>query len=113
MTQIATTIEQMSRLIECGVDENTSDMCQHLRTAIYYTHGYDKLPNTIRNENNYIPAWSLSRLLDFLPKRLRVGLHVYELNMGFEPDEGRFYIRYINTLTDSDLERIKEHIEIV
>lgn len=88
--------------MDCGVTENTSDMCLHLRTGVYYTHSYKDLPNALRNENKYVPAWSLSRLLDLLPKKLTVGIRVHELNMGFEPYEGNFYIRYINSLTDGD-----------
>lgn len=58
------------------------------------------MPNALRNENKYVPAWSLSRLLDLRPKKLTVGINVHVLNMGFEPYEGNFYIRYINSQTN-------------
>lgn len=100
MTQIATSAEQGNRLMGCDVRVETADMCLSRVTGIYYTDAYKGLPSA--SLDLHYPVWSLSRLFDLLPKKLTVGIRVHELNMGFEPYEENFYIRYINSLTDSD-----------
>lgn len=100
MTQIATTREQAQRLLDCGVKAETADMCCYDRTGILYSNSFDSLPTPAKEE--YFPAWSLSRLFDLLPKKLTAGIRVHELNMGVEPYDGLFYIRYINTRSDTD-----------
>ena len=59
---ICTSIEQSKRLIELGIDRKTSDM--------YYWCGSDLRIGGYRaqDEELDIPAWSLSALLDILPK---------------------------------------------
>lgn len=64
--QIATTIEQSQRLIACGVNPDTADM-MHTPHSTLSTESY----NSLLKDRNYIPAWSLSALIDsVLPKHL-------------------------------------------
>lgn len=65
--QIATTPEQSQRLIACGVNPESADMC--------YNGYFDSLPleinrNNATKDSKYIPAWSLSALLALMPKHL-------------------------------------------
>ena len=97
-TQICTTMEQSKRLLELGLDANTSD-CYHY--AIQYFDGvsYENtgkmaigLRSNIGNEGHFdyllesfglddmdcfIPAWSLHRLIAMLPDRNRSWLTDY------------------------------------
>lgn len=97
-TQICTTIEQSKRLLELGLDVQTSD-CYHY--AIQYFDGvsYENtgkmaigLRNNITDENHFdyllksfglddmdcfIPAWSLHRLIAMLPDRKMAWLAAY------------------------------------
>lgn len=97
-TQICTTIEQSKRLLELGLDADTSD-CYHY--AIQYFDGvsYENtgkmaigLRSNIADENHFdyllesfglddidcfIPAWSLHRLIAMLPDRDRACLYDY------------------------------------
>lgn len=63
-TNIATTSEQSSRLLRCGVSADTADM---------YISNYGELwaapykDNQRKNEKDFLPAWSLSALLGLLP----------------------------------------------
>jgi hypothetical protein len=67
MTQIATTIEQSKHLLELGLDSKSADMClckstQDTWFLCAYTPGsYDA---------HTVPAWSLSALLEVMPKEL-------------------------------------------
>ena len=83
MKKICTTIEQSKKLIELGIDVDTSDM-RYGYIAPYdfsdrmYDGGYDEVPypkdflkrNPNFSENDYdseLPAWSLTALLNLLP----------------------------------------------
>ena len=62
MNKICTDLEQSKKLIELGIDVNTADMCR--------STDIPDLPTLLAYpiwEYN-IPAWSLSALLDLLPK---------------------------------------------
>ena len=71
-SQICTTRVQSERLIALGVKEETADM------GIYYSelYGVDRVfPNDVFNEtptfdSDEIPAWSLGRLWELLPKNI-------------------------------------------
>ncbi len=73
-TNIATTREQSARLLRCGVDPETADMCWYKAKAankegytwILISENYQKR----RNSDEFIPAWSLSALLGLLPKTI-------------------------------------------
>ena len=66
-TQICTNKEQSKRLIELGLNPNTSDM-HHYR----WSEGYWDIQNCPpRGSNsNFIPAWSLHRLIAMLPDEI-------------------------------------------
>ena len=92
MSKICTSIEQSEKLIELGIDVNTADMWYGVTykkigredddfgESIEYTE-LSKYPDI--KENAYtkegIPSWSLSALLDLMPK-------LYEFEN--DPDDG-------------------------
>ena len=65
MNKICTSIEQSKKLIELGIDVNTADM--------YYWHGSHRLlrVNDGKCEDIDVPAWSLSALLELIPKHIK------------------------------------------
>lgn len=74
MNKICTTIEQSKKLIELGIDVNTADM--H-----YYKNSFGDYIEGLYNSSDlkegfelkgieYIPAWSLSALLELIPPYL-------------------------------------------
>lgn len=77
---IATTQDQAARLLRCGVSADTADMTLRtetgevnfsrysLETELKF-YGYDDPKRHIE----IIPAWSLGRLLELLPKRIKRG----------------------------------------
>ena len=67
MTQIATTVEQSKKLIELGIDVNTADMMWTYDFTIGRINGLNVISTQLKPEENDIPAWSLSALLDILP----------------------------------------------
>lgn len=88
-TQIATTQDQSSRLLRCGVPADTADMMwsrldetrDHSLYAIpWYT---PRLPNRKITDNNF-PAWSLSALLGLLPKEIDIDGYPYRISIYFE-----------------------------
>lgn len=57
MNKICSSIEQSQKLIELGIDVNTADMCwQNNEFPIGF------------NDDEAVPAWSLSALLGLMPK---------------------------------------------
>lgn len=66
-TTIATTKEQSDRLIACGISSETADMCIDNYNELWAAPYKD---NQRKDEKGFAPAWSLSRLLDILPKHL-------------------------------------------
>ena len=75
-SQIATTQEQSIKLLALGLKPETADMC--------YNGYFESLPLEINRNNaiqddQYIPAWSLSRLLELLP------VVVPDPKLGFKP----------------------------
>lgn len=66
--KIATTEEQSKKLLELGIDEGTADMYWwHYNEKTYLSGMYDGEFNK-REED--VPAWSLSALLNVMPKGL-------------------------------------------
>ncbi len=70
MNKICTSIEQSQKLIELGIDANTADM-----DYIQFANDpkvYDCVINIYNNEHedDCIPAWSLSALLELIPPYL-------------------------------------------
>jgi hypothetical protein len=89
MTQIATTIEQSKRLMELGVPVETADMCyiftdengeniSSMEVADAEEDGHEITTSLqLRESGNFdysyatdVPAWSLSALIDVLPKHI-------------------------------------------
>ena len=81
MSKICTDLEQSYKLISLGLNKNTADM--H-----YFSDGYNPTKLDVGysaedakfyrgTENKYIPAWSLTALLDLIPHD---GMHGIELN---------------------------------
>ena len=62
---IATTKEQSQRLLRCGVSADTADMM----FTPHNTLSVEPYKKALK-DRGYIPAWSLSRLLELLPKRI-------------------------------------------
>ena len=60
MNKICTSLEQSKKLIELGVDIHTADMCwQNNEFPIGF------------NDDDAVPAWSLSALLELIPKHIK------------------------------------------
>ena len=100
MNKICTSIEQSKKLLELGVDVNTADMyweevCNLPKAIVgnYILHNqcmedkdYKKLSNPVLS-----PAWSLSALLDVLPKNLDIGRPVLATNY-----KGYYWVSYFD-----------------
>ena len=100
MNKICTSIEQSKKLLELGVDVNTADMyyeevCNLSKAIIgnYILHNqcmedkdYKKLSNPVLS-----PAWSLTALLDVLPKNLDIGRPVLATNY-----RGYYWVSYFD-----------------
>lgn len=72
--QIATTQDQSSRLLRCGVTADTADICYD--SGALSLMDYDNAVHerdSRRESYEVIPAWSLSALLRLLPKRIKRG----------------------------------------
>lgn len=72
-SQIATTSEQSEQLLALGLKPETADMC--------YNGYFENKPLEINRNNaiqdkKYIPAWSLSRLLEMMPLFFRKVIHI-------------------------------------
>ena len=100
MNKICTSIEQSKKLLELGVDVNTADMyweevCNLPKAIVgnYILHNqcmedkdYKKLSNPVLSA-----AWSLSALLDVLPKNLDIGRPVLATNY-----KGYYWVSYFD-----------------
>ena len=67
MNKICTSIEQSKKLIELGIDVKTADMYLWFSGRRYYIEAID---DGDFNEEGDIPAWSLSALLELMPKSI-------------------------------------------
>lgn len=79
-SQIATTREQSEKLIALGLKPGTADMylekCRLPEAGDYYLHTLNMNIDaehwfSSRINRDIIPAWSLSRLLEMMPKQIR------------------------------------------
>lgn len=66
MNKICTDIEQSRKLIELGIDANTADMLWTYDFTVNDINGLNVISKHLKPEENDIPAWSLSALLDML-----------------------------------------------
>lgn len=122
--QIATTPEQSQRLIACGVNPESADMCY-----LYWDESGEQLSRDeyleIFNDSfldgrvelvpkdfadydhsyeNDTPAWSLSALLALVPQDLMWQGLYYRFVMG--PNENRWEIEYNNLSVMNNLHRV-------
>lgn len=83
--QIATTSEQSSRLLRCGVPADTADMIY--QTPITISQKVTKEDMLLVRKANKalfdtdVPAWSLSALLGLLPFKIHNGKYEYWLDI--------------------------------
>lgn len=79
---IATDKSQSQRLLACGVSADTADMCYDsgaLSLMDYDSAVHER--DSRRESYEVVPAWSLSALLDILPKELTG----YRMTHSYEP----------------------------
>lgn len=65
MNKICTSLEQSKRLIELGIDVNSTDMVWHKK--LNGTYSLRVVDNVLKYDT---PAWSLSALLELMPSYL-------------------------------------------
>lgn len=70
-TNIATTREQSDRLLKCGVPAESADMLHNESTGLEVNVS-EEIPS------GYNPAWSLSALIELLPKEIKVDESPYD-----------------------------------
>lgn len=67
--KIVTSIEQSKKLLELGIDTKTADMSWYRPTVMYPFELHTKYIGHMTMEGDeLIPSWSLSALLDLMPK---------------------------------------------
>lgn len=93
-TKICTDIDQSKKLIELGIDPNTADMYLD-----YQPDGYVLIASELGYYNNdsEIPAWSLSALLNIMPRTISIRVddrsaNFYRLEWQFANDNSLRYI---------------------
>ena len=80
MTKICTTIDQCKKILELGIDINTADLTitnYPLQDGSRFDFICCKLPNDTfpsitDGKSEKIPAWSLSALVDLMPKNVEI-----------------------------------------
>lgn len=77
---IATDKSQSQRLLACGVSAGTADMAYCTIDSLLLNAPYVEMRDRFK-ETNCFPAWSLSALLDILPKELTG----YRMTHRYEP----------------------------
>lgn len=68
MNKICTDIHQSKKLIELGIDTNTADMYWWATSLRYYIEAMDD--GDFNEAEGHIPAWSLTALLELMPKSI-------------------------------------------
>ena len=82
MNKICTSIEQSKKLIELGLDVNTADMFWDLLDG---DEPDEKIPNCCWDRfditiNEFVPAWSLSALIELIPDKISINSESYYLS---------------------------------
>ena len=99
---IATTQDQSSRLLRCGVSADTADMALINGTLILESYNETKSPiDDFIHDYELRPAWSLSALLELLPKEIKSDGTTYKLNIDYPPI-GQVAVRYNTEEDDLD-----------
>ena len=88
MNKICTSIEQSKKLIELGIDRNTADMLWTYDFTVNDINGLNVISTYLKPEENDIPAWSLSALMELIPDIIED----YVLRM--DKIDGEYYIWY-------------------
>lgn len=68
MNKICTDIPQSEKLIELGIDTNTADMYWWATSLRYYIEAMDD--GDFNEAEGHIHAWSLTALLELMPKSI-------------------------------------------
>lgn len=82
-TNIATTCEQSSILLRCGVSADTADMAIDTDTDKLYLGAYSERVDKVHE----VPVWPLSALLGLLPKEIDIDGYKYRISIYFENAE--------------------------
>lgn len=84
-SQICTTIEQSKRLLDLGLNPQTADMAliyeeweNHWSMQTYQWEPYNEI-----DMDNFIPAWSLHRLIEMLPNEIPMEDYYLILGVSF------------------------------
>ena len=67
MNKICTSIEQSKKLIELGINICTADMLWTYDFTVNAINGLNVISELLKPEENDIPAWSLSKLMELMP----------------------------------------------
>ena len=92
--QICTTEEQSKRLIEIGFKKETADM----KIDLYYPDEPSITPTDVdidwSKQDEFVPAWSLTALLEMLPKAIRYNdlIHYLEIQTDEECYDFEYHI---------------------
>ena len=102
-SQICSTREQSERLLALGLKKETADMRWERISEKYGYYPSTKTPYA----SSDIPAWSLHRLLCFLPKHIQVYDEVWKFkrNLYLSIDED-FNIRYEENIDEPCFDKI-------
>jgi len=90
MSNIATSINQSKKLIELGIDINTADMFYERvddERFDYHLH-IGIIPKLRPTFVEYIPAWSLSRLLELIPDLKLSNVCIDKWILGYYSENG-------------------------
>ena len=68
MNKICTDIDQSKKLIELGIDVNTADMLWTYDFMVNDINGLNVISEQLMPEENDIPAWSLTALMNILDR---------------------------------------------
>ena len=100
-TQVCTTLEQSKRLLALGLKKETADMFYDLDDH-YGLTAYVLYADLVNGwDDDYVPAWSLHRLLEMMPNTIvdsRVYLFVLRKRaISYERDMGSDVLIWSNT----------------
>lgn len=90
MNTLATTIEQSKELVRLGLDPKTADMCFEMEKGDWTLNVGKKSAQV--NRGLAIPAWSLSALLEVMPKEIKKDDKQY--NFHLETTHNLYYVSY-------------------
>lgn len=90
-SQICTNEKQSKRLLDMGLNPETADMFHVWDYTTNCINGVNVLYNLNQLESNDIPAWSLSRLIEFLPTNIVKKGYTFNSNYKNVPSS-QFYL---------------------